>query len=127
MSTVGLTKAMREALTDWLNAPSAIRWRAYKAGFSTDWLRNAEITPRGRAALAAPRMTQAEYDALKWLSTYIVRYAINHRLRMIRHLSSRGFANFDPLTRDASINDAGRTALNNVRAAMGSPDWKEGL
>lgn len=129
MSTVGLTKAMRDALEHrrkgtWFVVSKATQQRAEQAGFiEARMLGNEGLSPRGHAALAAPRMTQAEYDGLKWLSTYIVRYAIGHRLRMVRRLSSRGFANFDPFTGDASINDAGRTALNNVRAAMG----KEGL
>ena len=137
MSTVGLTKARQSALAllvscrnadDFALALQAVgrtMLRALHAGKLID--DEGRPTKRGHAAIAAPRMTQAEYDALKWLSTYIVRYAIGHRRRMMRRLSSRGFANFDPFTGDASINDAGRTALNNVRAAMGSPDWKEGL
>ena len=127
MSTVGLTENQRTtlALISGHGEAVVVHPRVYAALARKGLVVGRDVTPRGHAALAAPRMTQAEYDGLKWLSTYIVRYAIGHRRRMMRRLSSRGFANFDPFTGDASINDAGRTALNNVRAAIGSPDWKE--
>ncbi len=126
MSTVGLTKAMREALEKWPCRSAAMRWRLHDAGlvdlFGTRW----GITPRGHAALAAPRMTQAEYDMLENAEQSNCRgpFKAAHsavRWRLVDRLWLRcvGGAYSDTLT------PAGRTALNNVRAAMGSPDCKE--
>jgi len=133
MSTVGLTKAMRGALEcvrDFGCLPDkADRCgkRLIDAHLATpinpgEWI----ILPRGHAALAAPRMTQAELETLENCEDdlYVtIRMPSGHEWRTLGHLRDAGFVS--PL--GFSITPAGRTALNNVRAAMGSPDWKEGL
>lgn len=120
MSTVGLTKAQRE----WIET---LRARAIERGWvavdPNDKGRRF-ITPRGHAALAAPSMTQAELDTL------LLAEEFDHARDVIvwdagavaRRCQRKGWvANREGLT------PAGRTALNNVRAATGSPDYKEEL
>ena len=116
MSTVGLTKAMREALervhqnaadiTPAMRVKLCERGLVYFAGLCT------LLTSRAHAAPAAPRMTQAELEALS--------DTMHASPRALERLRRRGWW-------DGGITPAGRTALNNVRAAMGSPDYKEGL
>ena len=121
MSTVGLTKAREKALRDYGNASDRMLSELVRGGFLEDAPMNCyNITPRGHAARAAPRMTQAEYD---WLC-YIESGAEGTPSPMYTRLFNRGW--IEPATAGLTrLTPAGRTALNNVRAAMGSPDWKE--
>lgn len=139
MSTVGLTKAMRNALEhaqrgyyDLIKRPTWIRINEEEL---VD--RNGRLTTRGHAALAAPRMTKAELKLLELMERPSHEPA-GHALgwiaigstqrRTAQRLRRSGLATFDCMDCwNGRLNTAGRTALNNVRAAMGSPDWKEGL
>lgn len=134
MSTVGLTKAMREALervhqnaadiTPAMRVKLCERGLVYFAGLCT------LLTSRGHAARAAPRMTQNEYEVLAILDAFDGRAKILHGpdATSARSLYRRGFCTYgfgSSGKRAAAITPTGRTALNNVRAAMGSPDWFE--
>lgn len=135
MSTVGLTKAQRE----WIET---LRARAIERGWvavdPNDKGRRF-ITPRGHAALAAPRMTQAEYDAMRGIEERhkCSSYRYKHQISSVvfNRMERAGWITKEPnIDGWVELTPAGRTALNNVRAAMpgewrqvGSPDWKEGL
>lgn len=135
MSTVGLTKAIERALDyakrgryDLIKRPTWVRLREAEL---VD--RDGKLTPRGHAALAAPRMTQAEYDAICHMDKYRafsrdepVPYS-SRQVRLVKRLEERGFVGNGTEYDFSWLTPVGRTALNNVRAAMGSPDWKEGL
>src|SRR6478609_5538141 len=70
MSTVGLTKAREKALRDYGNASDRMLSELVRGGFLEDAPMNCyNITPRGHAARAAPRMTQAEYDWLCYIES----------------------------------------------------------
>lgn len=126
MSTVGLTKARREALervhqnaadiTPAMRVKLCERGLVYFAGLCT------LLTSRGHAARAAPRMTQAELAYLIEIDRTGERRGANGAL-----IDKKGYAERDYVGGPWRLTPAGRTALNNVRAAMGSPDWKEGL
>lgn len=129
MSTVGLTKAMRRALErlwyDAANATPHMRKTLCDLGLIRIWPGDVldTITPRGHAALAAPRMTQAEYSALSWIENNgptKLEYVLNWRLE------ERGFLSVSLFDCRPTffITPAGRTALNNARAAMPG-EWKE--
>lgn len=79
------------------------------------------LTPRGQAALEAPRVTAAEYICL--LTAEKLEGTRSVSVRWISPADQRvqelGWVTFGRLTK------AGTTALNNVRAASGSADWKE--
>lgn len=138
MSTVGLTKAMLVALERvrkhaadlWLQPSMAAklhdRGLVYFVGHMV------EITPRGHAALAAPRMTQAELNMLCYAEKMPdYHFAAGAIFATAERLVERGWLRIESLHYCRSwrprLTHAGRTALNNVRAAMGSPDWEEGL
>jgi hypothetical protein len=79
-----------------------------------------ELTPRGQAALAAPRMTAAELAMLERLDAPLLSESIGGRdWKVIDGLVERGWVAGMYLT------PAGLTALNNMRAAMGSAEYKE--
>lgn len=127
MSTVGLTKAMREALENPGREGTAYK-RAVAAGFLVTgkvfyegfgWGEGLKLTPRGHAALAAPRMTKAELCSLEGVEINGICFA--------KAGLNKGWIERDSDYSPWRLTPAGRTALNNVRAAMGSPDWKEGL
>jgi len=122
MSTVGLTKAREKALRDYGNASDRMLSELVRGGFLEDAPMNCyNITPRGHAALAAPRMMKKEYVFLSWIERGEWAAYSPANQRIFDSCTKQGWVNLDGLT------VAGRTALNNVRAAMGSPDWKEGL
>ena len=128
MSTVGLTKAMREALervhqnaadiTPAMRVKLCERGLVYFAGLCT------LLTSRGHAALAAPRMTQAEFH---YMDVVMNETAPSPDTAMAKRIIAKGWGQCSPRAWWVQFTPAGRTALNNVRAAMGSPDWKEGL
>jgi hypothetical protein len=91
------------------------------------------LTPRGFAALAAPRVTAAEFWLLKTLE-HRGQFILNTtspqqmaaRWRTFDRLCERGWveANLTPGNIGVDLTPAGTTALNNIRAASGSPEWK---
>ena len=117
----GLTAAMRKMLEE-LASPElyigrgADLKRLVDAGFARKAIDHMHfITPRGQAALAAPRMTAAELSLLERIekdpnATLDLGYSALH---------CKGWVEFGALT------PAGLTALNNMRAAMGSAEWRE--
>lgn len=133
MSTVGLTKAMRRALEAAKCVcplgrmyDALIRRGLITSNRTAEFGFTHEITPRGHAALAAPRMTQAELETLENCEAdlYVtLRMPSGHEWLTLGRLRDAGFVS--PL--GFSLTPAGRTALNNVRAAMGSPEYKDGL
>jgi len=81
--------------------------------------RDENITPRGQAALAAPRVTAAEYEGLceaekGWTPTPA---RMRNRLHSLGWVVGLGIY-------ASHLTPAGTTALNNIRAASGSPEWK---
>lgn len=77
------------------------------------------LTPRGQAALAAPvSITPMQLQVLEWLEAdyEILTTHINSFTACCR----KGWVNED----GSDLSDAGTTALNNIRAASGSPEWK---
>jgi hypothetical protein len=131
MSTVGLKDARRSALTlladcrnadDFALALQAVG-RTMLRALHTDKLIDDEGRPtkRGHAALAAPRMTQGEYmlleclDAGMWTGARVVwQSCIDH-----------GWV--DNTSTPWRLTTAGRIALNNVHAAIGSPEYREDM
>jgi len=129
MSTVGLTKAMRDGLElasrgyiDLIKRPTWVRLREAEL---VDL--DGKLTPRGHAAWVAPRMTQAELTMLERAEADGAMYYDTSRPLTAQCLVLRNARKNGWLDCGRSLTPAGRTALNNVRAAMGSPDWKEGL
>lgn len=128
--TLGLTPAMRKALElirDRQFCGNKMLNSAIKAEFV--WIdieqNDCGLTPRGHAALAAPKMTQAEYEYLEfvdhghWRTSFSaagsrVRWQCIEK-RWIRKIVGAS----DRLT------PSGHKALNDVRAAIGSVDYKE--
>ena len=114
MKRQGLTEAMRRALSN-LDGNRAVMERLCELGLIA-WNNEGagqdgwHYTPRGQAALAAPRMTAAELETLS--------DTMHASPRALERLRKRGWW-------DDGITPAGTTALNNIRAASGSPDWKE--
>ncbi|MBA8886101.1 hypothetical protein FHW12_000292 [Dokdonella fugitiva] len=135
MSTVGLTKAEMSGLQyirgDHECMPTAATFgRLHDRGLCTPG--GGQLTPRGHAALAAPRMTQAEYKVLelcidKHVDLILQRAGSLKSWKALRDAGYIGYEVDGDYLQIVCIFPAGRTALNNVRAAMGSPDWKEGL
>jgi hypothetical protein len=128
MSTVGLTEDQRTtlALISGHGEAVVVHPRVYAALARKGLVVGRDVTPRGHAALAAPRMTQAELETLENCEAdlYVtIRMPSGHEWRTLGRFRNAGLVS--PL--GFSLTPAGRTALNNVRAAMGSPDWKEGL
>ena len=122
----GLTEAMRRALSN-LDGNRAVMERLCELGlirevFPGDY----RITPRGQAALAAPRVTVAELAMLERLESWsgivhgrdITTAANLHMRGLACAFKSGGFIK-------VRKTDAGTTALNNIRAASGPPEWKE--
>jgi hypothetical protein len=143
MSTryVGLTPAMRRCLDD-LRAghvsSNAMYLKAVDAGFVREELSertplSKRITPRGHAALAAPRMTQAELDMLCGIdvnpcfSCYGHEWAMAHKFSRAGWIEQWTIGDIPGGEALIYLTPAGRIALNNVRAAIGSPDYKENM
>lgn len=139
MSTVGLTKARQSALAllaecrnadDFAIALQAVG-RTMLRALHTAKLIDDEGRPntRGHAALAAPRVTAAELAMLERCETLgrgnLIVLPNGPEFETLRRLKDRDWITSAFV--DCFLTPAGRTALNNVRAAMGSPDWKEGL
>lgn len=123
MSTVGLTKARERALRNYGDAPDRMLAALVRDGFLVDAPMNCyDLTPRGHAALAAPRMTDCQFHCLQWIESGFAQ-SWRPRGQTINDCVSKGWLESGVW----SLTPAGRTALNNVRAARGSPDWKEGL
>lgn len=123
MSTVGLTKAQRlalESLRDYGHWPRSIRTRAMRSALNAAGLvrygptNPYELTPRDHAALAAPRMTDEQYTALALIEGH--GEAVVTHPRVYATFVRNGWVSYRRIT------PAGRTALNNVRAAMPG-DW----
>jgi hypothetical protein len=80
--------------------------------------------PRGHSALSAPKMTRKEYECLCALEQCTQRGLVlwtrdGQWARGYDRCKAAGWANF------GEISDAGSKALNDMRAADGSSDWKE--
>lgn len=130
MSTVGLTKAQDRALRDFYHASPNMLTTLHDLGLINSPTPHTDYTPRGHAALAAPRMTQAELALLELMerSSHAFGWIVigSTKRRTAQRLRKSGLAEFDCADCwNGRLNAAGRTALNNVRAAMGSPDWKD--
>lgn len=142
MKRPGLTPAMRRALEnarDHGDTAFDLRGRSAYGGHVKVLmaLRNRDLldpkgdpSPRGHAAIAAPRVTAAELAMLEFLAAVKVAYVRGGDVVMARKLSrirrdGTYFVSFDCATRRAFLTPAGTTALNNVRAASGSADWRE--
>lgn len=78
------------------------------------------ITPRGQAALAAPRVTAAE---LEYMDVTMNEGTPSPNTAMAKRIIAKGWAQYTPGLW-VQFTSAGRTA-NNVRAASGSAEWKE--
>ena len=125
MSTVGLTKAMLRDLEYYRDgkgecASYGLFDRLCDMGLvdRSEWI----LTPRGHAALAAPRMTQGEDDVLAALAVGNVLWA-THRSAVLTRCERRGWVHDATVSLPMGLTPAGRTALNNVRAAMPGP-WE---
>jgi len=117
MKRPGLTEAMRRALVSGSHSP-AMQEKLRALGLVAPQRGFLQITPRGQAALAAPRVTAAELAMLE----RIERGGTPDRIdRVVYALMDKGWMVAGKLS------DTGTTALNNVRAASGSPEWKEVL
>jgi hypothetical protein len=121
MKRPGLTEAMRRALERGEYSRAALQ-AAIDAGFinedpSAEWL-----TPRGQAALAAPRVTAAELAVLTYLEEGI---GTSPRYSAWLSCERNGWIDFNNGYECWDFTPAGTTALNNIRAASGSPDWRE--
>lgn len=124
MSTVGLTKAQERALLqirDGRHEAVSYKMRAELSKLGLVYFTGLEpiTSARGHAALAAPRMTKAELCSLEGVEINGICFA--------RAGEDRGWIERDNDHSPWRLTSAGRTALNNVRAAMGSPDWKENV
>ncbi len=111
---LGLTPAMRRALSGY-KCSYAVVQRAAAVGLVDTTASAAWITPRGRAALAAEPMTDAQYTALALIAEHgdaVVTHSVVNRT-----LVRRGW-----IYAYSIITTAGRTQLHNVRAAMPG-DW----
>lgn len=125
MSAVGLTAAMRKALenpghadTCWKRAVAAgflRNARIHYAGFG--WGEGLELTPRGHAALAAPRMTQAELGLMERIE--VSAYAALELGYSALHC--KGWVS------EGALTPSGLKALNDVRAATGSELYKDNM
>jgi hypothetical protein len=126
---LGLTPAMRKALVDGFRS-HASRRDALAKGFVRLWtiggLMSFSITQRGHAALAAPKMTQAEFEMLTNVENGKPVFEGNMKgTRTFERLLNREFLDFQLSSPLIIVSPAGRTALNNIRAAIGSPDYEE--
>lgn len=132
MSAVGLTAAMRARLLlvaqgqnilqrDW-EIVCAQNFAAMQCGFRM-------LTPRGHAALAAPRMTVSQLALLEFLSTRSSARVTRAQWNAACNLKDRGFVVVslcdDPAY--AAITPSGLKALNDVRAAMGGELYKDNM
>jgi len=131
MKRPGLTEAMRRTIECPRHAANGIRSKAIAAGFITMERDDDDpsnyvgypITPRGQAALAAPRVTAAEYELLARIRQGL-RHLQGAEYRTFKSMREKGWVCTGRLSADPELTDAGTTALNNVRAASGSPEWK---
>jgi hypothetical protein len=120
----GLTAAMERGLIDRSTANCTTLQRLYDRGLISDLSRMSEVTPRGQAALAAPRMTAAELRIMEWAGAE-KRIPTGLMLtRAYRSLWNRFWLEPDEAT-GGKLTPAGLTALNNMRAAMGGAEYKE--
>jgi len=128
MSAVGLTKAMRAALENKGAVPRRTFDRARRLGLLGDiGLGVFRLTPRGHAALAAPRMTQGEYDVLTNADQLNFRPPFSPQESRIRWSlinklwmkSGEGLSDW--------LTPSGLKALNDVRAATGSELYKDNM
>lgn len=77
------------------------------------------LTPRGQAALAAPRVTALELESLCAVERSGIRQGLGDR-----RLDRESWITRDYVGAPWKLTPAGTAALNNVRAASGSPEWK---
>jgi hypothetical protein len=80
--------------------------------------RSEVVTPRGKAAFEAPTMTRKEYDMLVRIENGHSAAAY-YTMAQYTPIKERGWAS------DFCLTPAGLTALNNMRAAMGSAEYQE--
>lgn len=110
--TLGLTPAMREALES-RKATGALAKRLYALGL-IDCI--GYITPRGHAALAAPKMTRSELCSLEGVERSGICFA--------KGGLDKGWIERDSDWSPWRLTTTGHKALNDVRAAIGSEEWK---
>jgi hypothetical protein len=105
-----------------------MRSKAIAAGFITKEREGNRVsfptTPRGQAALAAPRMTAAELQMMEWADAGKRIPTALMLIRAYESLWSKGWLEPDEAA-GGKLTPAGLTALNNMRAAMGSAEYKE--
>jgi len=130
MKRPGLTEAMRRKLLLVAQGQNILQrdWNALcEQGFAAMQCGFRMLTPRGFAALAAPRVTAAELAMLErlesWEGTIHGRDVTIAKSLRKKGLALCGFGSSG--YRRAKITPAGTTALNNIRAASGSLDYKE--
>lgn len=134
--TLGLTPAMRTML-EWYARPTAKRFEQPLWGASDSRTLNMlvdlglfnryhwTLTPRGHAALAAPKMTQAEYELLEWAEFGLLNRVLFGARARVRHgLIDKLWIRCGGGLPD-ELTPSGLKALNNVRAAIASADYKE--
>ena len=126
---LGLTPAMRRALHAFPVVSGDMFRRLLDLGLIEDPVkpfvrRHAGycVSPRGHAALDAPTMTQAEYDVLAALAAGNVLSATHHSAVLTR-CKRRGWVHDATVSIPIGLTPTGRTALNNVRAAMPG-EWR---
>jgi hypothetical protein len=92
---------------------------------ASEWLPTQQLI----AALAAPKMTQAEYDVLCSFDHDAHKRLYSTAALIGNRLAKRGFLSTfpDPIVGRVQFyrTDAGHKALNDVRAAIGSAEYKE--
>lgn len=122
MKRPGLTPAMRRALElstggKWPSRDVLLKARTLGLVTFECWKSEYEITPRGHAALAAEPMTPAEYELLEAITdpNAVVHYAT----RVWSACLQKGWVALKLSRFDLpKLTPAGRTQLNNIRAAM---------
>jgi hypothetical protein len=110
---------MRRGLRDPKDANGATLQRLFDLGLIDEPNRHASRTPRGQAALAAPRVTALELESLCAVERSGIRWGGKDG-----RLDVDGWITRDYVGAPRKLTDAGNTDLNNNRAASGSPEWK---
>lgn len=138
MKSLGLTPAMRAALEDVragkpISVKNEQRLLAARLVVPASIQAHMEtgvrvwVAPRGHSALAAPSMTRGEYEMMSSVDKTGEAFALGNppEVRTFGRLLKRGWLCLAPITERPTFTPSGSKALNDMRAAEGSEEWKQ--
>lgn len=129
MSAVGLTKARQRALETWKRG-GCVQLRMLTSLMDdglAQYVAGEPLTPRGHAALAAPRMTVSQFRILAYLESgsWPDDRSVSSSSAW-RSCADKGWIEYES-DFDWGLTPSGLKALNDVRAATGSELYKDNM